>query len=490
MQKTIYLGLGANLGDRESNLVEAIANLHPYVNVTKVSKTYETEPVGYTSQPPYLNIAIQATTNLLPQELCTYIKKIERKMGRQKSEIRYGPRPIDIDILIYEQEIYNTPELTIPHIELTKRAFVLVPMADLAPNLIPSGQNKTINQLLQQTNQNGVKLIDHGLLSGYARDLQNETPHIQIALDRVGINNLRRIICLTNTGKPRYLSAQLNLSIDLERSQKGAHMSRFGVAVEDAVTAIIQQKTTTIERLAAKIVKKLLNTQGALRAEVEIKTQFPITKRTPVSGIKSQEVYDLIGIAAGNKQKILSFVGIEAEGMTACPCAQNMIRDRAKKRLQEEKFTPKQINTILDTVPLPSHNQCGKGKLLISAHPAIKAENLVHIVEASMSSETYEILKRPDECFIVDRAHRNPKFVEDVVRDILAYIVDIYPELPDDTFIHARQTNLETIHKHNVYAERNALLSDIRSHLRGEQTKVPSITLQRWLDQNLGHINL
>jgi len=248
---------------------------------------------------------------------------------------------------------------------------------------------------------------------------------------------------------------------------------------------VVGKTAPNIETLSAHIAQALLQAQGALRAEVWIRAEFPLSRTTPVSGLRSQEICELIGIAAASGNKTVQLLGVKAEGMTACPCAQGLMRDRARIRLQEDGFDDEAIERIFAAVPVATHNQCGRGELIVAAAPCIRAEDLVQIVEASMSSETYEILKRPDEYFVVNRAHQNPKFVEDVTRDMLAYVADIYTELSDDTFVVARQVNMETIHKHNVCAERSALLGDIRAELRGNPTNNRPITLRSWIDSQL-----
>jgi GTP cyclohydrolase-4 len=118
--------------------------------------------------------------------------------------------------------------------------------------------------------------------------------------------------------------------------------------------------------------------------------------------------------------------------------------------------------------------------LAVSAHADVSADDLVRIVEASMSSEIYELLKRPDELFVVNRAHLNPKFVEDVVRDTLALTLATYPGLPDDAYVFARQVNYESIHRHDVLAERGARLGDLRREIEGGPVG-PSIGLEAYL---------
>ena len=484
-QVQIYLGLGANLGDRESNLVEAMNRLRPHVEITRVSRAYETDPVGYTDQPRFLNIACAGMTELCPDDLVRQVKRIESRMGRNADGARNGPRPIDIDILFYGDTALESEHLTIPHPRLHERAFVLVPLAEIAPELRHPVLHKTVAELLAGVARDGVMPQGHGLLAAYSRDIQSEAPHVSIGLDRVGLTGLRRIIRLTSSGRPEYLPAQLQMYVDLAGDQKGAHMSRFSIAVEDAVNEVMQQTAPNIETLSLRVARELLKAQGALRAEVQVRAEFPLSRRTPVSGYRSQEIYQLIGIAAAAPSVDVQLIGVEAQGMTACPCAQELIRERSRTRLLEEGFSEQEVGRIFEAVPIPTHNQCGRGELLIGAAPTIRAEDLVHIVEAAMSSETYEVLKRPDEYFVVDRAHRNPKFVEDVVRDVLAHTAEIYEELADDTFVRARQTNLETIHKHDVFAERCALLGDIRRELAGGKTASRSISLHGWIHDRL-----
>jgi len=131
---TVYLALGANLGDRERNLRDALAQIRSFVEITRVSSIYETEPWGVREQPWFLNLVCAGTTALSPVDLLRRAKRIENEMGRAEG-LRFGPRPIDIDILIYDRLIELSPALTIPHPRLHERAFVLVPLAEIAPDL-------------------------------------------------------------------------------------------------------------------------------------------------------------------------------------------------------------------------------------------------------------------------------------------------------------------------------------------------------------------
>jgi 2-amino-4-hydroxy-6-hydroxymethyldihydropteridine diphosphokinase len=152
----ITLALGTNLGDRPGNLLAAIAALPPAVTVLEQSPVYETLPWGVTDQPDFLNMVIKGETHLLPQDLLKSLKELEIRLGRIPS-IHYGPRKIDIDILFYGDLILNTPELTLPHPHLHERAFVLIPLADLAPEQTHPGFGRTIRELLAEVDTAGVK---------------------------------------------------------------------------------------------------------------------------------------------------------------------------------------------------------------------------------------------------------------------------------------------------------------------------------------------
>jgi len=154
-KEVIYLSLGSNLGDREANLQAVYRELPPAVEVTTYSSIYSTEPWGFRDQPDFLNQVLEAETTLPPRELLVYLKAIEKKIGRKPSFL-YGPRLVDIDILLYGDTILHRARLTIPHNKMTERAFVLVPLAEIAPDLIHPESGQTINDLLLLIDTSGV----------------------------------------------------------------------------------------------------------------------------------------------------------------------------------------------------------------------------------------------------------------------------------------------------------------------------------------------
>jgi 2-amino-4-hydroxy-6-hydroxymethyldihydropteridine diphosphokinase len=157
--QTIYLGLGSNLGDRAANLRAAIRALGPEVSVLSESAVYETPPWGVEDQPGFLNMAVKAETDLAPTALRDHVKRIERELGRQPT-YHWGPRLIDIDILLYGDRIVDEPGLIIPHAQMHKRPFVLVPLESIAPDEVHPALGLSIRQLLAHVDTTGIRAAE------------------------------------------------------------------------------------------------------------------------------------------------------------------------------------------------------------------------------------------------------------------------------------------------------------------------------------------
>jgi MptA/FolE2 family GTP cyclohydrolase len=257
-------------------------------------------------------------------------------------------------------------------------------------------------------------------------------------------------------------------------------MSRFPELFEEAVEGVVDDDAFLVEDLAEHVARRVVDRQEALLAEVRITARYPYERRTPVTKLATQEMVSLIGIAAASRERVRRVVGVEATGINACPCAQGLVRSAATDRLLEAGFGDDDVERILELVPLATHNQRGKGTLLVGTNSEINAEHLVAIVEQSMSSPVYELMKRPDELFVVEHAHLQPRFVEDSVRFALKGVLDRYPALDDDDFVFSRQLNLETIHRHDVLAERSGTVGELRAELAGDAAAVHS-DLAGWL---------
>jgi GTP cyclohydrolase IV len=313
-------------------------------------------------------------------------------------------------------------------------------------------------------------------------DVQARLPGVPVGLSRVGVTGVEKVIRV----REELFFARMECFVDLNSDQKGAHMSRFEEVVNEAIgEVVLRESPFRAETLAKHIAELVRERQGSLRAEVTIAARYPEHKPAPVSGVGTQEIYTLYGRAVALAGGTRRMVGVSATGMTACPCAQEMVAARARDRLRADDFTDEQIERVFEHVPVATHNQRGLGTLHVGCmeecDTEIDASALLKIVEGSMSSEIYELMKRSDEVEVVEKAHRRPRFVEDCVREMVAGVVRSFPELDEGSFISARQENLETIHQHNVVAERHGLMSELRGEVQSGRQAPHQTTLDEWL---------
>jgi GTP cyclohydrolase-4 len=327
-------------------------------------------------------------------------------------------------------------------------------------------------------------------VSPAARDLQAARPATEVSLSRVGVTGVEKVLRVKSNGSEELYHAELECFVDLNPQQAGVHMSRFEEVVGEAIDEVVLGEAFRAETLAAHIAERIRERQGGMRSEVRVAAHYPETVVTPVTGQRTPEIYTLFGTAVASDRGTRTLRGVQAQGMTACPCAQDMVADLARERLAEQGFDPEEIERVIDVVPIATHNQRGIGTLYVGCPEGwatdVDARDLLHIVEQSMSSEIYGLLKRPDELAVVEKAHSQPRFVEDCAREMIRRVVETYPDMHDEAFVMARQENLETIHRHNVVAERYGTVADLRQELRdGEHTR-HHLTMREWLESPAG----
>jgi GTP cyclohydrolase-4 len=318
---------------------------------------------------------------------------------------------------------------------------------------------------------------------GAGDDVQARAPAVAVGLSRVGVTGVEKVVRI----RSGLFFARFDCFVDLAAAQKGAHMSRFDEVINEAIgEVVLSEAPFRAETLAQHIAELVRARQGAERAEVTVAARYPEHKPAPVSGLQTQEIYTLHGRAVAFPHGTRRMVGVSATGITACPCAQELIAARASERLTAQGFSREQVDAIMRTVPLATHNQRGLATLHVGfredCDTEVDATTLLEIAESSMSSEIYELMKRSDELEVVEKAHRRPRFVEDCVREMIAGVVRVFDQLDGASFVSARQENFETIHQHNVVAERSGLLSELRREIASGTLAPHQTSLSEWLD--------
>ena len=290
-------------------------------------------------------------------------------------------------------------------------------------------------------------------------DVQNRRVENGFRLTRVGVTGVRKPVVVHRGDKNNHVTALIGVFVDLPSTQKGSHMSRNVEIITEMIDESVRERVSSLEELAGKICKELLDRhEYASYGEVNMVADY-FLERVTETGRQTKEPYKLMARAKAKRGNgLMKLVGVEVEGMTACPCAMESVRDRLTKE------SPGLAERVGD-LPMITHNQRNRTTLMMEVpeHVDVEADDLISIVESSLSSPTYGILKRDDEAKVVLNAHRNPKFVEDVVRDILGKLLHRYERLDDSVHITVRSESEESIHKHNAFAERVTTLGELRT---------------------------
>jgi len=305
-------------------------------------------------------------------------------------------------------------------------------------------------------------------------DVQASKPEVGINLTRVGVTNVKELVEVARRGKrPIVLISDFRISVDLPSSIKGANLSRNFEAVYEVLEEAVSTPIYEIEELCSEVAKRLLRRHTyATTAEVSMRSEYILKRRTPVTKIQCQELANIFAEARAVRYddggiRVRKLIGAEVVGMTTCPCAQEMMREKVRVELSKLGIGEEKIRELLREIPLATHNQRGRGTISIEVEGDVHVslDRIIRVIEDSMSSRVYELLKRPDEAYLVEHAHRRPMFVEDCVREMARRIVEEFKELPDDTVVSIRQVNEESIHRHDAFAERVATLGELRREL-------------------------
>jgi len=301
-------------------------------------------------------------------------------------------------------------------------------------------------------------------------DIQLLRPQFPIELSRVGAKGIRKLVQVKREEKrPIILISTFDVFVNLPHHLKGVSLSRNFEVIDDVLERLTAEPIGKIEDLVIKIAENLLERhEYATRAEVSMSSEFIRRKKAPASSQRTQEIVRIFGDATISRAgERLVFIGAEVSGITACPCAQELVKARAAERLLREGFRHEEIEKILEVVPIATHNQRGRAMIKVQVNDSFRVSisKLIEIAKSGMSEETFEILKREDELEVIERAHKRPMFVEDSVRKMAYEFLKAYPEAPNEFLIFLRQENEESIHQHNVVAERIAKIGEIRNEL-------------------------
>ena len=306
------------------------------------------------------------------------------------------------------------------------------------------------------------------------RDVHIDKPEVQISVRRVGVTGIRvPIQFIFFEEQPAIVVPTFDVYVNLPAYQKGIHPSRSYEATVEIVSQHAE-KLNRLEDLCADIAREQLERHNyATEAEVLATADVVYARKTPESEMRTYEscTMQARAIAHRGKNGKISFrqwIGVTVGGITACPCAQEMLRHKVEEELKAElQLDEGRTQHIVDKLPIGSHMQRSYGFVMVEKPKDfyLDAIQLVGLVEQAMSASSYELLKRPDEAAIVQTALNNPKFVEDAIRQMVKNVIEAYPDLPDNMELHFIQRNEECIHRHDLVAEETITIGEARRQI-------------------------
>jgi GTP cyclohydrolase-4 len=301
-------------------------------------------------------------------------------------------------------------------------------------------------------------------------DVQAYHPDVEISLTRVGITGVKKIVEIArDKDRPIILVSSFDVFVDLPEDIKGANLSRNSETVDEVLEDVVSSPIYRVEDVCCEVTKRLLDRHKyASHAEVKMKSEYMMVKRTPVTNMRCQDEIAIFAKAKAIRDgNIRKCIGAEIIGMTVCPCTQEMIREKAIEELRGMNLEQDKIDRFMQRIPMATHNQRGRGYLSINFDNRfdVPLEKIIDIIQTSMSAETFGLLKRADEEWLVEKAHKNPVFVEDCVRAMASKVVDEFGYLSDDSIVTIRQINEESIHKHDAFAEMIATIGELRTKI-------------------------
>jgi GTP cyclohydrolase-4 len=285
----------------------------------------------------------------------------------------------------------------------------------------------------------------------------------RIELQRVGISGVRKPVSILRPERVVTLSASFTVSVDLPSGRKGSDLSRDAELLAQAIDWPEARPVPSLEAACAAIGRELLERHPyAMESHVEARAEYFLSRGVS-PGRESLENFVLIAEASGHRDpdgiRVRRAIGAEAVGMTACPCAMETARERLTVEF------PLLADPSLKGLPIVTHNQRNRTTLIFEPDDAseVEADEVIGAIEAAQSSPTYAILKRGDEAQVVLNAHRHPRFVEDVLRDLLMSLPERFPALPPATVVRVRTVSEESIHKYDVVAEHRTTMGELRA---------------------------